>query len=186
MKKKLIFITLVIAVVASISIWTVVTAAKPGPFSASGTVATISEGDVVAIGNSDRWIVANRELTGTLSGSISGDFTMTYGANVELETQAGNLYGTLETGPYVIDLEGEIEPLIQVGWVYWEVAPDQWDYMPKLKVKLSGQFTFDEGAKGYGDFIADIVFVPTIDGHVQDIFPNESLFTMSGKWHTQS
>lgn len=182
MKRRLLFISLALAVVATASIWAAALAAKPVPFSASGTVDNISDGDVFPAGESGRWVVAERELTGTLSGDINGEFTMTYKANVELETQAGRLHGTLEVGSHVIKVNGEVEPLTQVGVIYWEVEPDVWMDMPKLKLTLGGHFTFINGAQGNGEFDADVVFVPTLDGHVDAVLSDESAINMSGNW----
>ena len=41
---------------------------------------------------------------------------------------------------------------------------------------------FIQGMHGNGDFDAEIVFVPTLDGHVDTVFPAESPFTLTGKW----
>ena len=182
MKRRLLFISLALAVLTTTSLGAAALAANSVPFSASGTVSTISDGDVFPAGESGRWVVAERELTGTLSGDINGDFTMTYKANVELETQVGRLHGTLEVGSYLLKVNGEIESCTQVGVIYWEVAPGYWMDMPKLKLTLNGHFTFTKGAQGNGDFDAEVVFVPTLDGHVDTVFPDESAINMTGKW----
>ena len=183
MKKRLLSISLALVLLLTALIPASALAAKPVSFDASGTITDISAGDVFPAGKSGRWVVAERELMGTLSGDISGEFTMTYKANVEsVETQAGNLHGTITVGSYVLKVNGKIEPLTQVGFVYWEIAPGYWTWMPKLKLTLSGHGTFIEGTQGNGDFSAEVVFVPTLDGHVDTIFPDESTLTISGKW----
>lgn len=148
-------------------------AAKPTSFNASGTITYISPGTVFPAGKSDRWVVAERELTGSLSGDISGDFTMTYKANVEsVQTQAGNLHGRLEVSPYVLEVNGELQPAEFVGWF----APG----IPLYQGIFNGRWTFTQGARGNGDFDACVIFVPTPEGHVGYIVDGD--FTMSGQW----
>jgi len=96
---------------------------------------------------------------------------MTYRANVELATQAGNLHGTLETGDYACKVNGKIEPL---GFV--EMWPGV--YLPKLTI--NGHWTFTNGARGNGDFEAWVIFIPDEYGHVATIVA--SSFVMDGKW----
>ena len=183
MKKRLLFVSLVLALVLTTLVPAAALAAKPVPFSATGTIATLDEGTVFPAGESGRWRVVLREAGGNVSGSITDDFTMTYKANVDLE-QAGNLHGTLtfETEPYVLKLNGKTEPAILVGWV--EVAPDV--FLPKLKLPISGHWTFIDGAKGQGDFLGWVVFagVPDEEGnlHVGPVIEEESFFSMTGKW----
>lgn len=176
MKKRLFFISLVLALVMTTLMPVTVFAAKPADFSASGTITGISPGDVFPAGESGRWVVAERELTGTFPDGedISGDFTLTYKANVELATQAGNLHGELamNDGSYVLKVNGKIEPLVFVGWF----APG----IPLYQLTINGRWTFTDGARGQGDFSASATFVPTPDGHVAFIVA--STFDLTGKW----
>ena len=96
---------------------------------------------------------------------------MTYKANVELATQAGNLHGTLETGAYTFRVNGKIQPLEMVP-----ISPEI--YLPKLTI--NGQWTLTDGARGQGDFEAWVLFIPTPEGHVGTIIA--SSFTMTGNW----
>ena len=75
-------------------------AGPPVPFSASGTVLTIDTGDVTLAGQSGRFIVRNRQITGVFTGSISGPFAITFDTNVPLVTQAGRIHGRLIAGVY--------------------------------------------------------------------------------------
>ena len=147
-------------------------AAKPASFAASGTITYISPGTVFPAGESGRWRVVERELSGTfLSGDINGNFTMAYKANVELSTQAGNLHGTLEAGPCILKLNGKIQPL--------EIVPTPLGIdLPKLTI--NGHWTFTDGARGQGDFEAWAIFIPTPEGHVGTIVA--SAFNLTGKW----
>jgi len=111
-------------------------------------------------------------LNGTfLSGGIEGDFTLTYKANVELLTQAGNLHGTLEANPYALKLNGKIQPLEMVPTVF---GID----LPMLTIK--GKWTFANGAKGSGDFNVWVIFIPTPEGHVGSIIASE--VSLTGDW----
>ena len=147
-------------------------AAKPASFGASGTITYISPGTVTPSGKSGRWVVVERELGGTfLSGNIYGDFTMTYKANVELSTQAGNLNGTLEAGPHVLKVNGKIQPL--------EMVPTPFGIdLPKLTIK--GHWTFTDGVRGQGNFDAWVIFIPTPEGHVGIIVA--SALNLTGEW----
>ena len=185
MKKRLFFISLVLALVMTTLMPVTVFAAKPADFSASGTITGISPGDVFPAGESGRWVVAERELTGTFPDGedISGDFTLTYKANVELATQAGNLHGELamNDGSYVLKVNGKIEPLAFAGWYLPPgVDPNYPNGIPLLQLTINGRWTFTDGARGQGDFSASATFVPTPDGHVAFIVA--STFDLTGKW----
>jgi len=171
MKNKLFFISFALAFLLAISIWATALAVKPIPFSASGTISSISPGDVFPAGKSGRWVVADRKLTGTLSGDINGSFTATYRANVELETQAGTLYGTLEAGPYVLRVNGESRPL--------QMVPTSFGFeLPMLTIY--GSWIIIDGAQGQGNFDAWVVFISTPEGHVDYIL--DSHIYLTGEW----
>jgi len=82
MKGKILLIGLALALSLILSMPTPAFAAKPVEFSASGTISSISTGYVLPAGNSGRWVVHERELCGTISGDINGDFVLSYKANV--------------------------------------------------------------------------------------------------------
>lgn len=172
MKRRLLFISLAIALVLSILMPGTALAAKPASFGASGIINYISPGTVIPAGESGRWVVVERELSGTfLSGDINSNFTMVYKANVELSTQAGNLHGTLEAGSYVLKMNGNIQPL--------EMVPTPLGIdLPKLTI--NGHWTFTDGARGQGSFEAWVIFIPTPEGHVGSIVA--SAFNLTGKW----
>ena len=196
MRKRLLFISLVLALVLTTLVPAAALAAKPVPFTATGTITYISPGDVMPAGESGRWRVIEREISGSLSEDIDGDFTMTYKANVELATQAGNLHGTLEAGPYVAKVNGKIQPLKAEPIPEATILTEDWYLpsppffipkgtplpagfpMPKLIIK--GHWTFIEGARGQGDFEAWAQLTTDIKGHVNAIYFSE--FTMTGKW----
>lgn len=172
MKRGLLFISLALALVLTTLMPTAATAAKPVSFSTSGIITYISPGTVVSAGESGRWRVVERELSGAfLSGDINSNFTMDYKANIELSTQAGNLNGTLEAGPYILKLNGKIQPL--------EMVPTPFGIdLPKLTI--NGRWTFTEGVQGQGNFDAWVIFIPTPEGHVGSIIA--SAFNLTGQW----
>jgi len=179
MKKRLLLINLVLVLVMMVLAPAAALAAKPQPFYAGGNIAYITPGDVMPAGNSGRWRVIERELGGALlpevagiPTDVAGPFTLTYKANVELATQAGNLHGTLEAGDYTCRVNGKIEPLEFV-----EMFPGV--YLPKLSI--NGHWTFTGGAKGNGNFDAWVIFIPDACGHIESIIA--SSFTMDGGWH---
>ncbi|MDO8671957.1 MAG: hypothetical protein Q7O66_11080, partial [Dehalococcoidia bacterium] len=92
-------------------------AAAPVSFSAGGQITSISDGTVKPAGDSGRFVVVERKIVGTLDpdGSLSGDFVLTYKANVELATQAGNLHGTVKVSGNVLNVNGKIDPRVFVG-----------------------------------------------------------------------
>jgi len=189
-KRHLLCISLVLTLLLTSLLPAPALAREKTDMSAFGNISYVSPGDTFPAGKSGRWVVAERELQGEFLSEdpigqpmdIVGNFTMIYKANVEMETQAGNFHGTLSVDPYALVVTGKSEPLIPVGWVYWEVAPGYWTWMPKMKLIISGRYTFTAGAHGNGNFNAEIVFVPTLDGHIDTVFPDESQVSMSGKW----
>ncbi len=179
MRRSTLFISLFLALLLVVLIPASALAAKPAfsPFAASGNITYISPGTTFAAGQSDRWRVPERQLSGILNGDINGPFTVTYRANIEsVQTQAGNLHGTLTAGAYVLKVNGKIQPLAVVGFM--EVAPGIW--VPKLQLTIIGHWTFIDGAQGNGDFTASVVFLPTPDGHVAYII--QSSFDLTGHW----
>lgn len=182
MKRKLWYVSLALALVLTTFMPISALAAKPVPFDASGTITYISPGTVFPAGKSDRWVVVERELVGEfLSGDISGEFTMTYKANVEsMQTQAGNFHGTLTVSErsYVLNVNGKSESLEVLQWM--EYPPGSGNWVPVLmKLAINGHWTFTDGARGQGSFDGWAIFIPTPEGHVGTIVV--SSFTMTGK-----
>jgi len=172
MKKRPLFISLVLILVLTALTSAAVVAAKPAEFNASGVVTYIElGGSVFPAGDSGRWVVASRYLEGIFFGpDITGLFKLTYKANVT-SLQAGNLHGTLETGAYTLNVNGTIEPLEIVFYEPWQI------YLPKLTI--SGHWTCIKGAHGQGNFNASLIFIPSGE-HVGVVV--DGPFTMTGKW----
>lgn len=180
MKQSLFFISLSLCLVLIAATPASALAAKPVPFATSGTISSISPGTVFPAGNSGRWVIVERELSGTLTtGDITGAYTMVYKGNVEsVETQSGNFHGTLNvsSGAYVLKVNGKSEPLELLRMI--EIAPGIW--VPVLRLSMGGHWVFTTGANGQGEFSGWVEFIPTPEGHVYSIVG--SSFTMAGQW----
>jgi len=115
--KRLLVIGFVLALVLMLVIPSVTLAApKPSTFSAHGTLTSIDNGTVKQLGNSGKWLVTDRHLTGQFqTGNLSGSFVLTYGGVFDLQTQAGNLVGVLKNGSSSFGVEGKTNPLTYVG-----------------------------------------------------------------------
>jgi len=197
MKRKLLCIILAACLVLSVVMPATALAAKGkafDDFEATGTIDSISEGTVIPAGNSGRWRVSEREISGVLSGDdVDGVFNMTYKANIEsVETQAGNLHGILEVGDYTFKVRGKIQPLQMVN-SYFDSTAEEWVPLPFGKeypeypgvywlprIDVEGSWTH-EGTQGNGTFSAWAIFTADPDtGHV--VYIPFSEFTMDGKW----
>jgi hypothetical protein len=170
MKKRLFVISLVVSMLVFLMPAPAL-AKAPAGFSAGGVITAIDTGTVFPAGNSGRYVVASRSITGALAGGITGDFVLNYKANVELATQAGSLQGNLQAGTTVLKVNGSIEPLEFAGW--WGEG------IPLYRLTINGRWTAIDGMKGNGDFSAWAVFIPTPEGHVFAIV--DSGFDMTGK-----
>ncbi|MBI2855007.1 MAG: hypothetical protein HYX87_08855 [Chloroflexi bacterium] len=82
-------------------------------FSASGSFSAITPGMVTPL-SSGNWKVVNRQITGTMSGSITGVFDITYGGVFNLSTQAGTFEGNIKVLSYQIEIEGSTSPSTMV------------------------------------------------------------------------
>jgi len=210
MKRRLLFISLAVVLVAGILVPTVVLAGSGGnskwaSFGATGDITGITPGTVFPAGESGRYVVVEREILGKLYGDIGGtegaDFTFTYKANVELETQAGKFHGTLDAGEYVLKVNGTFDPLdpyaptpsfttLTEDW--YILAPDGSVIVlpagtpypagyPMPKLTFSGHWTFIDGANGQGDIVdAWAQFTTDPYGHVNAVYFSD--LTMTGKY----
>lgn len=157
------------------------------PFSASGPMLTIDSGDVTPAGESGRFIVRGRHVTGTFVGSIGGTagvpFVLTYDSNVPIATQSGSVHARLIAGLY----EANVVLSSTIGLTPVPCnAPDgttciatpAGNFVPGLL--LNGKMNFLSGAEGTG--IVTGWLIPTVDaqGHITSIIA--SLITLSGQW----
>ncbi len=174
MKRKvaLILLTLVLALTGLMP--ATIAVAKSNDTVAVGFLYNINEGVVNPAGDSGRFRVAERSIDGVFtSGQITGPFTLTYHANVVLSSQAGNFQGTLATaGGYVLNVNGATEPATFFGF---------YGPYPLYEIKISGRWNVLSGPeKGNGDFTANLVFIPTPDGHIYLVIPDYSAVALTG------
>ena len=187
MKRRILFISLVLVLMLTALVPSTALAAKPQTFNAGGAIdyieATVIEDNAFPAGNSGRWRVVDREIAGELSGDVSGRFVMTYKANIEsADTQAGNFNGVLDVGEYSFKVNGKTQPVEVIAWL----VPGQIPYL--LQLTMAGHWS-TQGARGSGVFSGAVVFEPdwillaqTGQVHVGAIHPEMSPFVMSGKW----
>jgi len=135
----------------------------PTQFASSGLTDTlldgnpwpgIDQGNVIPAGESGRFVVKDRTVTGTLAalipGSPDGRFAFSYGTNVPLLTQSGQIHGTLS-----ID-GGEIEASVRARS---ELQGFTDQGLPVIAI--TGKLTFTSGATGTGEIGG--VIVPVLD-----------------------
>ncbi|MDH5740053.1 MAG: hypothetical protein OEY77_06985 [Nitrospira sp.] len=157
------------------------------PFSASGTISTIDTGDVRPAGHSGRFIVRDRQITGTLTGSIGGTagvhFVITYDSNVPIATQAGRIHARLIAGIY----EANVTMASSTGPTPVEcetpdgatcLATPGGNFIPGLL--LNGRMNFLNGAKGQGTVTGWLIPILDEQGHIVSIAA--SLLSLSGRW----
>ncbi|MDH4083624.1 MAG: hypothetical protein OEV99_10335 [Nitrospira sp.] len=157
------------------------------PFSASGTILTIDTGDVRPAGKSGRFIVRDRQITGTLTGSIGGTagapFVITYDSNVPIATQSGRIHARLIAGVY----EANVTMASSTGPTPVECeTPDgatcfatpAGNFVPGLL--LNGRMNFLNGAKGQGTVNGWLIPILDEQGHIVSIAA--SLLSLSGRW----
>jgi hypothetical protein len=176
-RKKL--LTLSIGIVMALLLLTILPVsamAAQQPMSASGNVTYISGTVGFPAGNSGNFKVTSRTVSGTFTdgGDLTGDYSVTYKANVDLNTQAGDMSGQMTTDTQVFDLWGTSDPV-------------QWTPSSDSPIGFIGTATASGTWKGHGwpgsgTFSAVYSFVPTLDGHIDQILP-DSTFSWSGQWN---
>ena len=144
---------------------------------------SIDEGDVKPAGNSGRFIVRDRHVTGTFTGDISGDFTITYDTNVPLATQSGPIHARMVSGAY----EANMTMVSSVGPTPVPCeAPDGktcietpvGNFVPGLL--LNGRMNFQSGAKGKGNVNGWLIALLDQEGHITHIVAGQ--LTIVGQW----
>ena len=197
MRKKLLFISLVMSLILAALMPGVALAAKPTDFEAEGNILYISDGTVSQAGKSSRFLVIERQILGAVSGDIVGGYEFTYRGNVDVQTQAGTIHGTVvfPGQPYVLDVNGRIEPVelepIPVpitlvvdcylpGGGVIEAGTPLPAGTPMPKLTIIGRWIFTEGAKGQGALDAGVYFTTDAEGHVNYLYL--STFDLTGKW----
>lgn len=162
-------------------------AASTVPFSVSGTILTIDTGDVRSAGQSGRFIVRDRHITGTFTGSIGGTtgvpFVITYDANVPLTTQSGRIHARMIAGVYEANMTmasstGPTPVECEISDGATCVATPGGNFVPGLL--LNGRMNFQSGAKGQGNVVGWLIPILDEQGHIVSIAA--SLLTITGQW----
>jgi hypothetical protein len=180
--KKPLFIGLAVALCLSLIMPTTALAAKPVDFNATGVIDNLDEGIVMPAGNSGRWIVSSRTVTGSLEGDISGAFTMVYKANVASD-QSGNLHGTMsaDDGSWSFKINGKTGSAELVGFVWVE---EYQTYLPSLMLTVNGHFNSSKNPIANGTYEAWLIFIGIPDAtgmlHVGPVL--DSYIELTGKW----
>ena len=153
------------------------------PFSVSGTITSVDTGDVKPAGQSGRFIVRDRHITGTFTGSISAPFVITFDTNVPIATQSGRIHGRLIASVY----EANVTMASSTGATPVEcetpdgatcIATPGGNFVPGLL--LNGRMNFLNGAKGQGSVTGWLIPVIDDQGHIVNILASQ--LAISGQW----
>ncbi|UCB43599.1 MAG: hypothetical protein JSV77_02840, partial [Dehalococcoidales bacterium] len=199
MKRKVLLVGLVLAMTLTMVLPATALAAKPpAPPIASGEIIGITAGDVLQAGNSDRWLVRDRDIVidfGT-GAFLEGYYFLTYHTNVTVDVeneilQAGNMQGFVrqllgndtETGEpilsdKVLNVRGAISPAVKWN----EFLPDfEFDINPGgppifvdvniYVIHVEGKWTAVKGGVGNGTFNGDIYVLIVEDDHDYPFLP---------------
>ncbi|MGH8643296.1 MAG: hypothetical protein ACREX4_02110 [Gammaproteobacteria bacterium] len=160
----------------------------PAAFAATGPILGIDEGDIAPAGSSGRFVVKDRTITGKLFGSIGGDagidFAFTFGTNVPLMTQSGQLHGSLIAGLY----EAKVHARSQIGVTPIEcgfpdgvtcIATPGGNFVPGLLI--NGRLTLTAGTQGHGNVSSWVIPELDSEGHIIGVFAGH--VTLTGQWH---
>ncbi len=184
--KKLWFMGLVLALAVTLKLPSAAMAASPDLFSASGILTGIDEGTVIPLDN-NQWQVTDRHIQGEIiksvqgkSNKINGDFTITYGGIFNIETQAGDFTGKMESSSAILDITGSTQPCSFAGLTQVPDGNGGLITVPLYQLSISGSWTGTRGLKAQGVFEAYLVFIPTPEGHVAAI--TDSYFNMYGDY----
>jgi hypothetical protein len=153
------------------------------PFSVSGTITMIDTGDVKPAGQSGRFIVRDRHITGTFMGSINAPFVLTFDTNVPIDTQSGRIHGRLIAGVY----EANVTMASSTGATPVEcetpngatcIATPGGNFVPGLL--LNGRMNFLGGAKGQGSVTGWLIPIIDEQGHIVSIVASH--LAINGQW----
>jgi hypothetical protein len=182
--KRILIVSLVLAMAVTLLLPTGAMAAKPETFAASGVLTSIDQGNVKPLSDG-RWLVVDRHIEGKFlpsttgkANKLNGPFTITYSGVFDLTTQAGSFLGKLEAKSATLGITGKTQPFEIVGST--QVPDGQGGYItvPLCKLTISGHWIGIKGLDAKGEFNAWFVFIPTADGHVAAIV--DSSFIMTG------
>jgi hypothetical protein len=162
--KKLLLVSLMLALVLALVVPTSVLAAKPASYDATGTFISIDEGQVKCLAYdavnpfNTLWQVKNRHIEGVFNsndedGALQGPFTITYDAMVN-GLQMGFFSGNLKAKSVNLKISG-----ISYGIDLSQGFP------PPLPWRITMGGIWSKDSKHNGSFTAEFCFIPTADGN---------------------
>ncbi|MCH7911186.1 MAG: nickel pincer cofactor biosynthesis protein LarB, partial [Candidatus Hydrogenedentes bacterium] len=148
---------------------------KPTAFSADGLVTGLDGGDVQAAGQSGRFVVQNRIATGNLDAGATSDlhgaFSFTFGTNVPLLTQSGQVHGTVTFAGG--DIVANVTAISSFAGVPGGTIVPGFGPVGIVPLNLNGRLTFTSGAQGNGSIDATIwAVIDPVGGHIVGVVPN--------------
>ncbi len=170
--KRILVISVVLALALSLLLPSVAMAKAPQDFSTTGLIQGISLTEVgvnaFPLGNSGKWKVVDRLIYIEFpdSGEFQGLAILTYSGVFDISTQAGNLTGNLVCGDKSVFVNARVSPL---------AFPE--GFYPTLEI--SGHWNGLEGIKANGNFLAQVYFIPDDQGHIVGVTGS---FEMNGKY----
>lgn len=186
LSRVLLFACTIMATLGSVS--DMVLAGQQVPFIVTSTHTqnapwSIDEGAVKPAGQSGRFIVRDRHITGTFAGDISGGFTVTYDTNVPLATQSGPIHARMVAGIYEANMTmvSSLGPTpvpceMPDGKTCLETPVG--NFVPGLL--LNGRMNFQSGAKGKGNVSGWLIALLDQEGHITSIVAGQ--ITIVGQW----
>ena len=158
--------------------------------SSQGSLQYIDDGDVAQLPNSEFFVVTERHIGGTLTGSIGGDFgapyLITYNAYVPISTQSGPVGGTLVSQGYELYFRGQSRiaptpvPCPTPDGVTCIETPNG-NFIPGLWVDSKAYFR--DGAKGKVDMTLWIIPLLDAEGHIIGIYDGQ--LSLNGEWRKE-
>lgn len=185
MKRKILLLGVVLALILTMVMPFSIIGAKPAPLSCSGSILGITPGIVAPAGTlvsnplimannsqSGQWRVIERDIKGTINTglSTSEEFVLSYKGVFEVPTQKGNFHGRLTIGDYVFEVNGKADPLTAFDIGGGIILP---------KLTISGKWTCIQGPYSNGSLNGWAVFMPTPEGHVDYVIFSD--FSMISK-----
>ncbi len=178
--KRILAISLVLALALILLVPSTAMAAKPVAFAANGSLSGIDEGDVKPLGNSGKWLVSDRNIQGEfIDGDLEGAFTLTYGGVFDISDQSGRLNGHLFTESGTFTVTGETQPLVVLDYIVLPDGNGGIIIFPTLcELTVTGHWAGLKDLNANGNFEAWFTFNVDMAGHVDTIF--NSSFEMTG------
>ncbi len=157
------------------------------PHESVGTLQYIDNGDVLQLPNSEYFVVRERHIGGTLTGSIGGldgvPYLITYHSYVPISSQSGPVAGTVVAQGYELYFRGQsylaptpvacAQPDGQTC-----IATAAGNFVPGLWVDGKGYFR--DGADGRVDLSLWMIPILDAEGHIASIY--DSAITLKGEW----